>query len=72
MSSVAAHVVARGRGVFRDVRSASGGIVRTVLGLAERAFGTGLGGRERPPSLDEDREAILAEVGSGGERHAER
>jgi hypothetical protein len=36
MSSVAAHVVGRECGVFRDVRSASSGIVRTVLGLAER------------------------------------
>lgn len=61
MSALHHHPVVRARGALRVERTPDGREIETVIGLAERLFGT-----ERPanlpPLLDEHREAILSEL----------
>ena len=58
VDDVASHPVAVDRGAFRHERSQSGSDVASVIGLAERAFGSPERKRDRPPALDEDGESI--------------
>ncbi|MDO8211646.1 CaiB/BaiF CoA-transferase family protein [Conexibacter sp. CPCC 206217] len=59
VSAVAHHPVLAERGAVEQVQSAAGAAVRSMVGLAERAFDTSTTGRVRPPQLDEDRGAVM-------------
>jgi formyl-CoA transferase len=60
------HPVAVERGLFARERTRSGFEVASVIGLAARAYGYPGRGRDRPPGLDEDGEAIRSSRPRGG------
>jgi itaconate CoA-transferase len=62
MAQVAGHPVTAERGMVREVESADGASVKTIVGLAERAFAPRACGRERPPQLGEDTAAVAARL----------
>lgn len=64
MAEVADHPVTAERGLVREVASPVGGVVKTLAGLAERAFGVRPPGRERPPGLGEDTATVSARARS--------
>lgn len=70
MQAVASHPVTQERGGTRVVEAASGTPVGSVVGLAERAFGTPSAGRQRPPRLGEDTDAVVAELAAPAGRNA--
>ncbi len=62
IAGVATHPALLDRGIVAPVESASGAIVSTVTGIAERTFGAPVTGRVRPPSIGEDTDEVLREL----------
>lgn len=61
MSGVHSHPVLASRGMLSREQAPDGRQVETVVGVAERAFGT-VRTQAAPPALDEHRQAILSEL----------
>jgi crotonobetainyl-CoA:carnitine CoA-transferase CaiB-like acyl-CoA transferase len=70
IAGVAKHPALLDRGIVAPVESASGAVVSTLSGIAERTFGTPVTGRVRPPSIGEDTDAVLRELLEGATRDA--
>jgi formyl-CoA transferase len=68
IAGVATHPALLDRGVVTPVESASGAVVSTVTGIAERTFGGPGTGRLRPPSIGEDTDEVLRELLEGATR----
>jgi itaconate CoA-transferase len=63
MAAAAAHPTLRERGVIDGIPAASGHVVSSLIGLAERVFGDGDDGRrEPPPQVGEHTREVLAEL----------
>jgi crotonobetainyl-CoA:carnitine CoA-transferase CaiB-like acyl-CoA transferase len=67
IAAVSGHPLVTGRAVVEDVESASGEIVRSLVGLPERVFGAPAGERIRPPKFDEDRTETMTLGTLGGD-----
>jgi itaconate CoA-transferase len=65
VSFVADHDVVAHRRIIQDSVTHDGHQVRRLAGIAERLFGVDRPDRDRPPTLGEDTESVLAEVLSG-------
>jgi crotonobetainyl-CoA:carnitine CoA-transferase CaiB-like acyl-CoA transferase len=63
MAGVSTHPVVVERQMLDDVDMTDGSPARTLVGMGERLFMPNLNGRERPPGLGEDTEAILEALG---------
>jgi crotonobetainyl-CoA:carnitine CoA-transferase CaiB-like acyl-CoA transferase len=63
MTGVSTHPVVSHRQMLDDVSMSDGSTARTLVGIGERLFRPSVNGRERPPSLGEDTEAVLEALG---------
>jgi crotonobetainyl-CoA:carnitine CoA-transferase CaiB-like acyl-CoA transferase len=63
MAGVTHHPVVAERGILDDATTAAGSGARALVGLARRLFAPAGNGRERPPSLGEDTDAVLESLG---------
>jgi formyl-CoA transferase len=63
MADVSTHPVLSDRRMLDEVEMANGSTATTLVGLGERLFMSSADGRERPPRLGEDTEAILEALG---------
>jgi itaconate CoA-transferase len=64
IGDVANHPVTAELGLLKDVDMADGGTAHTMVGIAERLFGSGSSERERPPAIGEDTESVLGSLGA--------
>lgn len=62
VSFVADHDVVAHRGIIQNSVTHDGRQVRRLAGIAERLFGVDRPDRDRPPTLGEDTDSVLAEV----------
>jgi crotonobetainyl-CoA:carnitine CoA-transferase CaiB-like acyl-CoA transferase len=63
MAGVSAHPVVAERRMLGEVEMLNGSMATTLVGMGERLFMSSLDGRERPPGLGEDTEAVLEALG---------
>jgi itaconate CoA-transferase len=70
VARVATHPALLDRAIVAPVESASGAVVSSLSGIAERTFGTPVTGRVRPPSIGEDTDEVLRELLEGATRDA--
>lgn len=63
VQAVTTHPVTSERGILAEVPAEDANSIVTLVGVAERLFGSRTEGRLRPPRLGEDTDSILADLG---------